>query len=77
LTQLLLDKGANCNAKDYSGRTPLHVAAVNGKEECVRLLLGSGADVEAKNVNGQTALQLAAAHQQTVIMTLLILGHSS
>lgn len=44
------------NAKDESGRTPLHWAARIQKLEMVKLLLERGADVNAKDDNGIAAL---------------------
>ncbi len=39
----LLDAGADLNAKDFTGWTALHAAAVNGDPEIVQLLLEHGA----------------------------------
>ena len=47
--RLLLDKGADFEAKDKWGQTPLSWAAENGHEATVRLLLDKGADFEAKD----------------------------
>lgn len=44
--QLLLDYGANPEAKDQTRRTPLHRASRWGSPECVLLLLDAGADIE-------------------------------
>ncbi len=60
IVQLLLDKGANIEAKDTDGWTPLMSAAVNGHEAVVQLLLGKGANIEAKDEDGWTPLLLAA-----------------
>ena len=55
----LIGKGANINAKDMRGNTPLH-AAVEGKaKEAMFALLKEGADRTAKNQNGFTPLGLA------------------
>jgi hypothetical protein len=55
----LLDKGANVNARDVDGWTPLHWAAALGRLDIVKLLVERGADVNAKNGDGKTPLDLA------------------
>lgn len=46
LVRLLLDAGADVNAVDTDGRTPLLNAALCDMESCTRLLLERGADAE-------------------------------
>ncbi|KAM7249982.1 hypothetical protein ACFE04_021865 [Oxalis oulophora] len=41
---------------DSKGRTPLHIAASKGHEECVIVLLNHGCNVHLKDMNGHTAL---------------------
>ena len=53
-----LQKGADVNARDAYGRTPLMWALDN--PEAVRFLVENGADVNARDVNGETALMKAA-----------------
>ncbi|KAH7114771.1 hypothetical protein B0J13DRAFT_460125, partial [Dactylonectria estremocensis] len=62
VVKLLLDKGADAEAKDkLYGWTPLSWAARSGHEGVVKLLLDKGADVEAKDkLNGGTPLWRAA-----------------
>jgi hypothetical protein len=48
ICRLLIDKGAQLEAKDWMGWTPLHWAASQGHVEIVRLLCDRGADVEAR-----------------------------
>ncbi len=51
-------KGADVNAQ-WFGRTPLHVAADEGKTEVIDLLLTKGADINAKSKFDKTALDFA------------------
>jgi hypothetical protein len=57
--RLLLSAGANPNARNEDGETPLMMAAFAGHLHGVEALLKSGADASNKNVLGQTAGELA------------------
>lgn len=57
--QILLDAGANPNARQSAGWSPLHSAARNGDVESVRSLLEAGADPSATNDEGRSVLDLA------------------
>jgi ankyrin repeat protein len=59
VTWLLIDFGANMNAKNVSGNTPLHVAASRSSIGCVKYLLLRGADRNATNKAKQTPIQIA------------------
>ncbi len=50
--RLLLDHGAELNATNKNGMTPLHYAAESDSVLMVQLFLDRGADVIAKNVKG-------------------------
>jgi ankyrin repeat protein len=73
LAKLLLEKGADIEAKDQSGRTPLLWAAAQGHKALAQLLLEKGADIEAKeNGSGRTPLLLAAAQGHEAVAQLLL-----
>ena len=57
--QALIDAGANCNATDEDGWTPLHYAAERGEAECIAVLLAAGADMSIKDNEGRTPFHLA------------------
>jgi ankyrin repeat protein len=55
-----LAAGADVNAKDEGGYTPLYAVAGGGHKEIAVLLIANGADVNAKNKYGETPLHCAA-----------------
>ncbi|CAG2062400.1 unnamed protein product, partial [Timema podura] len=55
----LLFYGADMNARNASGNTPIHVCAVNSQESCARLLLFRGCQRDALNYANQTPYQMA------------------
>jgi ankyrin repeat protein len=56
----LIDNGADVNASDAQGDTPLILASFYASPKCVELLIKTGADVNAANKAGVTALVRAA-----------------
>lgn len=59
IAKALVAAGADVNAKQRHGWTPLHGAADSGDRELVELLLAHGADPEARHQEGKTALDIA------------------
>ena len=59
MARLLIDEGADVQAADNKGRTPLHQTSGEGHLEVARLLLDEGADVQAADINGRTPLHEA------------------
>lgn len=56
----LLFYGADMNARNASGNTPLHVCAVNNTDaSCIRQLLFRGAQKDSLNYANQTPYQVA------------------
>ncbi len=59
-TELLINVGANVNARDNDGKTPLMYAAERGDYKSLQLLLEAGAEINAVDNYGNSALIYAA-----------------
>ncbi len=68
---LLLDRGADINARSTNGSSPLMMAVYEGHENLVRLLLARGADRSVKNDRGDGALEWAFKFQRLGIARLV------
>ena len=72
VVELVIDKDADVNAKNWEGGTPLHYAALTGRKEIAELLIDNGADVNAKDDDGSTPLRYAVGWGHKEIVELLI-----
>ena len=72
IADLLIGKGANVNARDRSGATPLHAAALKGNLGIAELLVGHGAEVDARDGDGLTPLHIAALSGHADVAALLL-----
>jgi ankyrin repeat protein len=59
IARILIDHGADVNAKAENELTPLHTAAARGNMESAMLLLDQGADINAMTADGKTPLAYA------------------
>ena len=59
IIELLVDRGAKVNAKDWAGDTALHVATLYGYSPQVAALLEQGANKRARNASGDTPCEYA------------------
>ena len=75
--EALLAKGAEVNARNAHGWTPLHVAAAGGDPAVLALLLKHGADVHAQSHIGTTPLDNATTRGGRKAVIDLLLAHGA
>ncbi|KAJ3495440.1 hypothetical protein NLG97_g3396 [Lecanicillium saksenae] len=68
----LSQEGADPNQRDYTGRTPLHLAVTSSTAEIVQCLVDHGARLTARLADGKTALHLAAARGDSKMIKILM-----
>ncbi len=71
----LLTQGADANATNYSGETPLHRVA--GNVDMAKLLLNAGGNPNARDSLGHTPISNAEASGHTNMLTLLTNAQAS
>jgi ankyrin repeat protein/beta-lactamase regulating signal transducer with metallopeptidase domain len=70
--EALIAHGADLDAKDKEGRTPLMRACENSQKGVSELLIAKGADLNVQSNAGHTALHIACATGQKDVVELLI-----
>jgi ankyrin repeat protein len=63
---LIEEHGADVNARDLNGYTPLHHAAARGDNDLIRYLVSKGADVMLVSRRGQTTVDMANGPVQRI-----------
>lgn len=71
IARALVAAGADVNARQRHGWTPLHGAADSGDAGLVELLLARGADPDAKHDGGKTALDVAREKGHAAVVAVL------
>ncbi|KAH9844884.1 Ankyrin repeat and protein kinase domain-containing protein [Teratosphaeria destructans] len=72
IVQVLLQHGADCNARGVEGKTPLAHAVIGDHESAADILLSHGAQVLAVDDQQRSALHLAVTHGRERILRILI-----
>ena len=72
VVRVLLDNGANREARDRDGETPLAYAARFGSHRICSLLIEKGANVDTRDEDGTTPLMLAAREGHVDVVRLLL-----
>ncbi|RYC64850.1 hypothetical protein CHU98_g1360 [Xylaria longipes] len=68
----LSQENADPNTRDYTGRTPLHLAVISSTPAIVKCLVDRGARLVARIADGRTALHLAAARGNVEMVKILL-----
>ncbi|MEN6427711.1 MAG: ankyrin repeat domain-containing protein [Phycisphaerales bacterium] len=68
----LIAEGADVNAREQDGSTPMFWAVAKGHGDIINLLLANGADINARRHNGATALHCALLNYRYDMARLLI-----
>ena len=71
IVERLLAQGADVNAKNRDGVTPLHMVAHAGHKDVVEILLAQGANVNAEDIDALTPLDYARKQGKSEVATLL------
>ena len=74
LIKLLVEHGANIDAKDSKGLTPIMIAAVRGHIKVVKYLRDQGANLSESDLKDQNILHILAKHNRHEMIPILLKG---
>ncbi|XP_061868433.1 85/88 kDa calcium-independent phospholipase A2 isoform X2 [Colius striatus] len=75
MTRLLLEHGAEVNARSCTADQALHIAVARGRLDCAMVLLTHGASTNARGQDGNTPLHLAMKHDHLdMIKAIIVFG---
>lgn len=72
IVQMLLQHGADINARDAQSMTPLTLAILQNHEAVASILLAHGADVLALDHQQRSALHLAVLHRRERLLRIIV-----
>jgi hypothetical protein len=72
IARMAVDAGANVNAQDINGNTPLHYAAYYDSRKIAELLVSHKAYIDARNFYGDTPLHFAVRQRDRALANYLI-----
>lgn len=72
ICEYLITKGADRNALDTDGKSPLMDAAILERVDLLKLLLELGANIEQADMHGQSPLHVTAVIRKTVSLKILL-----
>eukprot|EP00127_Corallochytrium_limacisporum_P006495 Clim_evm26s229 gene=Clim_evmTU26s229 len=73
--EMVLVNGADVNAQDVSGNTPMHTACIEDNQQVTRSLLDANANARMTNRIGATCLHVAALNDSQKCVKLIIDSH--
>ena len=74
IASILINNGADINAKAHDNRTPLHEASINYRPRTIKLLISHNVRLDEIDLEGNTPLILAAKKEHISSMKLLIIA---
>jgi ankyrin repeat protein len=72
LVKSLCDEGFDFDQTDYRGRTPMHIAAINGDIDLLEFLLSKNVNLDTVDTMGMSPLYLACRWKRSDIVKRLV-----